>query len=309
VAARAQQPVVPVIGYFSARSLESDVAMLAAFRRGLNEAGYVEGRNVEIEFRWGGGQYDRLPALAAELVRRQVTVIATSGGNPTALAAKAATETIPIVFIVGGDPVQEGLVTSLSRPGGHLTGLSSFANALETKELELLHELVPKSVTIGMLLDANNTETEPQIISARAGARAVGLELIVLEAGTARDIEAAFATLVQRQVGALLVSTSPFYLTHPDQIIALAERHKMPTMYSRREYVEAGGLASYGTNQIDGYRQVGVYVGRIIKGEEPADLPVIQPTKFELVVNLKTAKAIGLTIPEAFLLRADEVIE
>jgi putative ABC transport system substrate-binding protein len=222
LAAQAQQTTMPVIGYFSARSPETDVAMLAAFRRGLGETGYVEGRNVAIEFRWGGGQYERLPALAADLVRRQVAVIATSGGITSALAAKAATGTIPIVFIVGGDPVQDGLVTSLSRPGGHLTGLTSFANALETKELELLRELAPATAKIGMLLDPNDSAAGLQVDNTRTAARAMGLELIVVKAGTASDIEAAFATYAQQRAGALLVSTSPFYLTHPDQIVAPA---------------------------------------------------------------------------------------
>ena len=309
LAARAQQPAMPVIGYFSARVPETDQAMLAAFRRGLGETGYVEGRNVAIEFRWGGGDYAALPAMAADLARRQVAVIATSGGLPSARAAQAATATIPIVFLVGSDPVQEGLVASLNRPGGQITGLATFANSLIAKELGLLHDLVPSASKIGMLVDLNDSEHESAIISAQSAVSTLGLELITFQVVAPGDIETAFAGLAQKQAGALLLVTSPLFLTRQNEVVALAGRYKLPAMYSRREYVDAGGLASYGTDQLDSYRQAGVYVGRILKGEKPANLPVLQPTKFELVINLKTAKELGLTVPYSMQVLADEVIE
>ena len=280
LAARAQQPAMPVVGYFSARSPESDVPMLAAFHQGLNETGYVEGQNVAIEFRWGGGEYHRVPALAEELVRRQVTIIVTSGAEISAQAAKAATATIPIVFNVGGDPVRFGLVASLNRPGGNLTGVASLVHVLGAKQIGLLRELVPTAGLVAFLINPNEPTAESQTSDAQAAARAVGQQLIVLKAGTEREIEAAFATLVQQRAGALLVGAGPFFLTRAPVLVALTARHAVPAIYFRREFAEAGGLMSYGTNTAELYRQMGVYTGRILKGEKPADMPVLQPTKF-----------------------------
>jgi len=307
--ARAQQPTLPVIGYFSARSSESDVPMLAAFRQGLNETGYVEGKNVAIEFRWGDGEYDRMPTLAEDLVRRQVAIIVTSGGEISAQAAKAATATIPIVFNVGADPVRFGLVASLNRPGGNLTGVTSFVRVLGAKQIGLLRELVATATVIAFLVNPNEPTAESQISDVQAAAREVGQQLIILRAGTESEIDAAFAAIVQQRVGALLVGAGPFFLTRAHKFVALAARHAVPAMYFRREFSEAGGLMSYGSNTAELYRQVGVYTGRILKGEKPADLPVQQPTKFELVINLKTAKVLSLTIPPTMLALADEVIE
>ena len=307
--ARAQQPAMPVIGYFSGRSAESDVPMLAAFRQGLNETGYVEGKNVAIEFRWADGQSDRLPALAEDLVRRQVAVIVSMGGESPALAAKAATATIPVVFNVGYDPVRFGLVASLNRPGGNLTGVVSLVSVLAAKQIGLLRELVPTAAVIAFLVNPNDAAAEFQINDAQAAARAVGQQLIILKAGTVGELDAAFATLVQQRAGALLVAAGPFFLTRAHNIIALAVRHAVPVMYFRREFADAGGLISYGSGSAELYRQMGIYTGRILKGEKPADLPVLQPTKFELVINLKTAKALGLALSSGLLSIADEVIE
>jgi putative ABC transport system substrate-binding protein len=309
LAGRAQQPGMPVIGYFSARSPESDVPMVAAFREGLKEAGYIEGKNVAIEFRWGLGQYDRLPALANDLVTRRVDVIVTSGGDTSALAAKAATTTIPIVFVSGGDPVQAGLVGSLNRPGGNITGVTSLLTALGGKQLELLRELVPKASVIGLLINPNEPTSESQVGDVQAAAREIGVQLIVLRASTERDIDAAFATLVQQRVGALILAISPLFLTQADKLVALAARHTVPVMYFRREFAAAGGLVSYGSGTAEYYRQIGVYAGRILKGEKPGDLPVVRSTKFELVINLKTAKALAIDVPTSMQLLADEVIE
>jgi putative ABC transport system substrate-binding protein len=309
LAGRAQQPGMPVIGYFSARSPESDVPMVAAFREGLKEAGYIEGKNVAIEFRWGLGQYDRLPALANDLVTRRVDVIVTSGGDTSALAAKAATTTIPIVFVSGGDPVQAGLVGSLNRPGGNITGVTSLLTVLGGKQLELLRELVPKASVIGLLINPNEPTSESQVGDVQAAAREIGVQLIVLRASTERDIDAAFATLVQQRVGALILAISPLFLTQADKLVALAARHTVPVMYFRREFAAAGGLVSYGSGTAEYYRQIGVYAGRILKGEKPGDLPVVRSTKFELVINLKTAKALGIHVPTSMQLLADEVIE
>jgi len=309
LAARAQQPAMPVIGYLSARSAESDVSLLPAFRKGLNEMGYIEGKNAAIEFRWGDGHYDRLPALAEDLVRRQVAVIVTSGGERAALAAKAATATIPIVFNVGEDPVRFGLITSLNRPGGNITGVTSLLGALGTKQLGLLRELVPKAATIAMLVNPNETWADTEITNTQAAARAVGQQLAVLRASTEREIDAAFAILVQQRIGALMVAASPFFFTRADYIIALSARHSLPAIYFRREIADAGGLISYGSSTAELYGQMGVYAGKILIGAKPADLPVMQPTKFELVINLKTAKTLGLEVPPTLLARADEVIE
>ena len=309
LAARAQQPAMPVIGYVSVRSADSDVLMVAAFRRGLNEAGYFEGKNVAIEFRWGGGQYDRLPVLMEDLVRRSAAIIVTSGGEPAAVAAKAATTKIPIVFNVGEDPVRYGLVDSISRPGGNATGVTSLLPLLGAKQLGLLRELVPKAVTIGMLVNPDDPWAELQIASTQAAAHEIGQELVVRRASTEEDLDAAFAAFVQRQVAALLVVNSPFFVTRGNYLISLAARHALPTLYFRRELAVAGGLISYGSSTAELYGQMGIYTGRILKGEKPADLPVLQPTKFELVINLKTTKALGLTIPPDVLSIADEVIE
>jgi putative ABC transport system substrate-binding protein len=309
LAARAQQPEVPVVGWLNAKSPDDTAHLVAAFRRGLGEAGFIEGQNVMIEYRWALGQYDRLPAMAAELVRRPVTVLASAGGEPAALAAKAATSTIPIVFIIGGDPVKQGLAASFNRPGGNSTGISVLTSTLEPKRLGLLRELVPRAETIGVLMNPNYPQFESQLRDVQEAAHAINLQIHVLRASTDREIDAAFETVAQRRIPALSVAADPFFDTRRDKLVVLAARHAVPTMYHFREFAAAGGLVSYGFDNSDAYRLLGVYTGRMLKGAKPADLPVLQPTKFELVINLKTAKAIGLTIPEAFLLRADEVIE
>jgi len=308
LAARAQQPVMPVIGYLNSGSPESDTPRLTGLRRGLNESGYVEGRNFVIEYRWAGNQVDRLPALAADLVQLRVAVIVAAGSLP-ALAAKAATTTIPIVFLVGADPTQLGLVASLNRPGGNLTGQNVFNAELGAKGLALLHELVPSTATIGFLMNPNNPLFELTTRDVLAAAPVLGLKVQILKASTDREIDAAFVSLVQSRTGALLVGGDPFFNNRIERLIELAARHAIPTMYLFREFVVAGGLISYGTSLIEQYRQVGLYTGRILKGEKPADLPVIQATKLELVINLKTAKALGLQIPDRLLAIADEVIE
>jgi putative ABC transport system substrate-binding protein len=309
LAARAQQPAMPTIGYLSARSSASDVSMLAAFHRGLKESGYVAGKNVAIEFRWGDGHYDRLPALAEDLVRQNVTVIVTSGGEISAQAAKAATAKIPIVFNVGEDPVQYGLVASLNRPGGNVTGVTSLLGTLGTKQLGLLRDLVPNAGVIAMLVNPGDTWAKTQINNTEAAALAIGQRLIVIRASTEPDIDAAFSALIQQRVGALLVAASPFFVTQADQLIGLASRHAVPTIYFRREIADAGGLMSYGSSTAELYGQMGTYVGKILSGASPADLPVMQATKFEFIINLKTAKMLGIEIPPTLLARADEVIE
>ena len=306
---RAQQPAMPVIGYLSSASPKMNAQTVAAFRLGLNETGYVEGRNVAIEFRWAENQYDRLPALAADLVRLQVAVIFVAGGTVTALAAKAASATIPIVFQIGADPVRAGLVASLNRPGGNVTGVSLITDKLIIKRLELLRELVPAAAGFALLLNPNSPNAEIRSSDVQEVGRAIGLQIQVLYAGTERDIDATFATLVQRRIGALLVQNDPLFIDRREQVVALAAQYGVPAIYERREFAAAGGLISYAPDITDAYRQAGIYAGRILKGAKPADLPVQQPTRIELVVNLKTAKALGLAIPPAILLRADEVIE
>jgi putative ABC transport system substrate-binding protein len=308
-AARAQKPAMPVIGYIGVRTPEFDAAGLAEFRRGMNEAGYVEGRNVRIEFRWAAGQFDRLPALADDLVRQRVDLLVTTGGTAAARAAKAATTAIPIVFSIGDDPVQFGLVASLGRPGGNITGVTNFNNTLVAKQLGLLRELVPTADTIAVLVNPNEPGSEFQVRQAEAAAREVGQQLIFLNATNEREIEGTFAALVQQRAGALLLGANPFFVTRAQQLFALAARNAVPTVYWRSELAKAGGLVSYGANNGEQNRWVGVYAGRILNGEQPSNLPVVQPTKFELVINLKTAKALGLTIPETLKATADEVIE
>jgi len=309
LAARAQQKAMPVIGFLNPTSSEPLAPYVAAFRQGLSELGYVEGQNIAIEYRWAEAHIDRLPALAADLVSRKVYVIASTGGTTPALAAKNATSAIPIVFISGGDPVVDGLVASLARPGGNLTGFALLGDELTPKRLELLTELVPQAKEITLLVNPTNQSAERIIIDMREAARAKGLQLHILKGSTESEIDAAFATLVQLQAEALLVSGNPLFDTQREQLVALASRHAVPAIYSEREFAAAGGLLSYGTSRAAAYRQAGNYTGRILKGEKPADLPVQLPTTFELVVNLKTAEALGLTIPPAILARADEVIE
>jgi putative tryptophan/tyrosine transport system substrate-binding protein len=308
LAARAQQPM-PVIGYLSSRSPDDTRHLLAAFLRGLNEVGYGEGQNVTVEYRWALGQYDRLPALAAELVRQPVAVLTTTGGEPAALAAKAATSTIPIVFLMGSDPVSAGLVGSFNRPGGNATGINILTDTLGAKRLGLLHELVPQAATIGVLLNPKFQTADSQLRDLQQAAAAIGLQIHVLRASTDSELDAAFETVTQQRIAALAVTADPFFDTRRDKLVALAARHAVPTIYQFREFVAAGGLMSYGVDSLDNYRQAGVYTGRILKGANPADLPVMQPTKFEFVINLKAAKALGLDVPPGLSSLADEVIE
>ena len=308
VVARAQQAAMPVIGFLNSASPEAFAPFVVAFKSGLNEAGYVEGRNVAIEYRWAEGKYDQLQVLAAELVRQQVAIVVATGGTNSAVAARAATATIPIVFNTV-DPVKDGLAASFNRPGGNATGVSLFANALAPKRLELLRELLPSAAVIVVLLDATSTDAEIQLREVQAAADSVNQQIHTLTVGTDREFDTAFASPVLRQAGALLVAGSPFFTSRRDQIVALAARDSVPAIYEWREFAAAGGLMSYGTSLRDAYRQVGVYAGRILKGEKPADMPVVQRIKFELVINLRTAKALGLEIPPTLLARADEVIE
>ena len=308
LAARAQQPAMPVIGYLDSQSPGTFADYLRAFRQGLKETGYVEGENVATEYRLAEGQIDRLPALAADLVRRQVAVIV-AGGPPAALAAKAATTTIPIVFGVGDDPVKIGLVASLTRPGGNLTGINFFAAELAAKRLELLREMMPAAARVAVLVDPNFTLTEFQVRDAETAARAMGLQIQVANASTSREINAAFATFVRDRPDALVVGTGPFFTSRRVQLALLAGRYGIPAIYGSRLYTEAGALMSYGASVTDAYRQLGVYAGRILKGAKPADLPVVQSAKFELVINAETARMLGLTVPPTLLATADEVIE
>ena len=309
LAAGAQQPAMPVIGFLNAGSPEVAAHLVASFRQGLAETGYVEGRNVTIQYRWAHGHYERLPALATELVRQPVNVIATTGGEPTALAAKNATSIIPIVFSAGGDPVKAGLVASLNRPSGNVTGVNQYADVLQGKRLGLLHELVPRANAIGVLMNPNFPPAEQQVRDAQAAARAMGLQIYVMRASTDVEIDAAFEAVAQQRISALTVTGDPFFATQREKLAALAARYAVPAMYHFRHYVVAGGLISYGTILSDAYRNVGVYTGKVLSGAKPADLPVMQLSKFELVLNLKTAKALGLTFPPGLLAIADEVIE
>ena len=308
-AARAQQTTLPVIGYLSSRSPNESAHIVAAFRQGLQEAGFVEGQNVTIESRFAEGNFDRLPALAADLVRRQVNVLVATGGTVSVVKAKPVVPaTIPIVFAMGGDPVKLGVVASLARPGGNITGVSFLVNELAAKTVELLHELVPKAAVIGFLVNPHDPNAESDTRGAQTAADAFGLHLVVAKASTASAIESAFTTFVQQQVAALLVDTEPFFTDQRANIVALAARHALPAVYQLREFAAAGGLMTYGTSITDANRQLGVYTGRVLKGTKPADLPVMQSMKFELILNLKTAQTLGLTIPPTLLFQADEVI-
>jgi putative ABC transport system substrate-binding protein len=308
LAARAQQPRMPVVGFLNAGSAIPYAKQATGFREGLSEMGYVEGRNMLIEYRWAEGHNDRLPALAADLVQRHVAVIAATT-LPAAPAAKAVTATIPIVFLIGGDPVELGFVESMDRPGGNMTGIAVLNVDLIAKRLELLHELVPKADTVAVLVNPNSAYTEPETSHVHEAGLAAGLKVLLLAASNENEIGTAFANLVRQKVGALIVSADPFFTSHRDQVVALAARHAIPTIYQWRDFPEIGGLVSYGADRVDIYRQTGIYVGRILSGVQPSDLPVVQPTKFELVINLKTAKALGISVPIPILGRADEVIE
>ena len=303
VGARAQQPKMPVVGFLNAGSPDGYAPYATGFLKGLNETGYVDGRNVAVDYQWARGQYDRVGVLAADLVRRKVAVIATN--TPTAPVAKAATTEIPIVFVSTGDPVTGGLVTSFNRPGGNLTGVGLLGPELETKRLELLHELVPGTAPIGVLVNPANPAADLQLRKLQEAAGVIGR----LRATTAAEIDTAFEIAAQRGTAALLLVQDPFYNSRREQLVALAARHKKPVAYPLREFADMGGLMSYGHDLVDGYRQMGVYAGRVLRGEKPADIPVVQPTKFEFVINLKTAKTLGLTVPASLLITADEVIE
>ena len=309
LAARAQQPAMPVIGFLGAPSAAPYARYVAAVHQGLKEVGYVEHQNVAMEYRWADSQYDRLPALAADLVSRRVAVIVPIGGAPATLAAKAATSTIPIVFNLGADPIELGLVTNLNRPGGNITGIAMMIVEIETKRLELLHELAPASTSLAILLNPSNAQAQTQERDAQRAARVIGRQVLVLKAGTEHEIEMAFAALVRERAGALLVGGDTFFASQVTLFVVLTARHAIPTIYPWRSHVDAGGLMSYGTSPLDAYRQTGVYTGRVLKGEKPGDLPIAQPTKFELVINNQTARVLGLTVPSTLLARADEVIE
>ena len=309
LAVRGQQPAVPVIGFLNLQSADTLTHMVAAFRQGLNETGYVEGRNVAIEYRWADGRPDRLPALAAELIQRRVAVIAATGGDPTVLAVKRATSSLPTVFTMGGDPVALGLVASLNRPGGNITGISQISVLLDPKRLEVLHELMPGVAVVAVLRNPSNANAETQVSSLQSAARSIGIEIRLVSASTKPEIDTAFATLAGMRIGALMVASDPFFNGRRSQIVAEATRLAVPAIFHQREFVQDGGLMSYGTSVTDMYRLNGIYTGRILNGEKPADLPVQQSTKVELVINMKTAKSLGLAFPITLLGRADEVIE
>jgi putative ABC transport system substrate-binding protein len=308
LAARAQQQM-PVIGFLSARSPDESAHLVAAFRRGLAEQGFAEGQSVTVEYRWALGEYNRLPAMAAELARRPVAVLVSVGADPAALAAKAATTTIPIVSTFGGDPVEGGFVASLNRPGGNITGTSNLSAALEPKRLGQLRELVPQAATLGVLLNPKFPSAASQLRVIQEAARTIVVQLHVLRASTEPEIDTAFEAVAQHRIPALAVAADPFFVTRRDKLAALAARHAVPAMYPFREFAVAGGLMSYGIDLSEVHRLIGVYAGRILKGAKPADLPIMQPTKFQLVINLKTAKALGLEVPDRMLVAADEVIE
>ena len=308
LAARAQQVAMPVVGFLGTTTPNDYASRVAAFHEGLKEAGYIEGQNVAMEYRWPEGRYDRLPMLAADLVRRQVAVIA-AGGPSAARAAKAATSTVPIVFTSGDDPVEAGLVRSLNRPGGNITGVHLFLTELNAKKLGLMRDLLPQVRAMAALLNPASQNADPQSKELRAAGRALGLHIDIFHASSESEIDAAFTAIAQQRLGALVVGNDPFFLGRREQLVALAARHAIPVVYDVREFADAGGLMTYGTNLKNAYRQAGVYVGRILKGEKPADLPVLRSTKFEFVINLRTAKALGLTFPPGLLAIADEVIE
>jgi putative tryptophan/tyrosine transport system substrate-binding protein len=308
-AAHAQQPTMPVVGFLHSASPEPNAYIVAAFRQGLGESGYVERQNVVIEYRWAENHYDQLPGLAAGLIGQGVAVIFAAGGTVTPLAAKAATATIPIVFVIGADPVKAGLVSSFNRPAGNITGVTIITDLLITKRVELMRELLPAADMFALLLNSHNPNAETRSRDVQQAARALGRRIYVLYASDESEIDTAFAKLDQQRVGGLLVQSDPFFTSQRDQLVALAARHAVPTIYEQREYAAAGGLMSYGASQTDVYRQGGVYTARILKGAKPGDLPVMQPTKFELVINRKTAKALGLELPATLLATADEVIE
>jgi putative ABC transport system substrate-binding protein len=309
LAARAQQQPLPVIGFLNARAADSSKHLVAAFRRGLQENGYVAGQNVEIEYSWAEGQNERLPTMAADLVRRPVAVLVATGGEQSALAAKAATSSIPIVFGVGSDPVSLGLVGSYNRPGGNVTGVNVLTGRLEAKRLGLLHDLLPKASTVGVFVNPHFPTTSSQLSDVQEAATAIGWKVQVLQATTELEIETAFASIALNHINALIVVSNPFFAVHRDKLVALATSHRVPTMFQLREYAVAGGLMSYGIDLPDAYRQVGAYTARILKGAKPADLPVVEPTKFEFVINLKTAQLIGIKFSGDLLSLADEVIE
>jgi putative ABC transport system substrate-binding protein len=309
IAVRAQQRAMPVVGFLSGGPAWDFAYLAAAFRRGLGETGYVEGRNVFIEYRWAEGQYDRLPTLAADLVGRRVDVIAATGGISSVLAAKAATASIPTVFTAGTDPVKFGVVASVNRPGGNITGVVFFNNELGPKRLQVLRELAPNATALAMIVNPKNPNTECDVQQMQSAARPMGLQILVLNASSERELDAAFARLVEQQADAVIVNADPYFNIRRYQLVALAAQNAVPAIYELREFVVGGGLMSYGTDIAEAYRNAGIYAGRILKGDKPADLPVQQSTKFELVINLKTAKALGLEVPASLLARADEVIE
>jgi putative ABC transport system substrate-binding protein len=309
LAARAQQPALPVIGYLGSQSATSIVSEIAALKDGLKETGFTVGQNVQMEFLWADDQYDRLPAMAVELVHRQVAVIVAGGGNVSALAAKAATTTIPIVFPIVTDPVKGGLVASLNRPGGNLTGIAALTIELDPKRLELLCDLLPRARVIGALIDSNRPEADEQVRSLQTAAQALGRQMVVAKVAAEGEFENATAALVSQKADAIVVGASPLFNSRRDTLIAATARHVVPTIYQFREFAESGGLITYGASAAGSYRQAGIYAGRILKGEKPADLPVVQPIKFDLVINLKTAKTLDLNVPQALLATADEVIE